>query len=381
MNNLSFYVHIPYCVKRCGYCDFNTYTPTELSIGSELSQVSRSYLDLVVAEIGYARTVTGDRSIPTLFFGGGTPTLMEPHDLGRVITAIADNFDLPNDAEITIEANPDSVSLEKLTQLREIGFNRISFGMQSSVPHVLAALDRTHDPENVARAVRWARESGFEEINCDLIYGAPGESIEDWESSVDTVLSLPITHVSAYALIVEDGTKLGNQVKRGEVTMPDDDETADKYLLVDAKLEAAGLRWYELSNWAKPGSESRHNMGYWTGVDWWGAGPGAHSHVGGRRFWNVKHPNAYAERILATGDPMQAEEFLDLSQKWTEELMLRIRLSEGIEFSFFTPSQLAVVEGFLLLGFVLQDSWADQRVVLSRTGRLLADRIVREIAM
>ncbi len=381
MNNLSFYVHIPYCVKRCGYCDFNTYTPTELSIGSELSQVSRSYLDLVVAEIGYARTVTGDRSIPTLFFGGGTPTLMEPHDLGRVITAIADNFDLPNDAEVTIEANPDSVSLEKLTQLREIGFNRISFGMQSSVPHVLAALDRTHDPENVARAVRWARESGFEEINCDLIYGAPGESIEDWESSVDTVLSLPITHVSAYALIVEDGTKLGNQVKRGEVTMPDDDETADKYLLVDAKLEAAGLRWYELSNWAKPGSESRHNMGYWTGVDWWGAGPGAHSHVGGRRFWNVKHPNAYAERILATGDPMQAEEFLDLSQKWTEELMLRIRLSEGIEFSFFTPSQLAVVEGFLLLGFVLQDSWADQRVVLSRTGRLLADRIVREIAM
>ena len=381
MNNLSFYVHIPYCVKRCGYCDFNTYTPTELSIGSELSQVSRSYLDLVVAEIGYARTVTGDRSIPTLFFGGGTPTLMEPHDLGRVITAIADNFDLPNDAEITIEANPDSVSLEKLTQLREIGFNRISFGMQSSVPHVLAALDRTHDPENVARAVRWARESGFEEINCDLIYGAPGESIKDWESSVDTVLSLPITHVSAYALIVEDGTKLGNQVKRGEVTMPDDDETADKYLLVDAKLEAAGLRWYELSNWAKPGSESRHNMGYWTGVDWWGAGPGAHSHVGGRRFWNVKHPNAYAERILATGDPMQAEEFLDLSQKWTEELMLRIRLSEGIEFSFFTPSQLAVVEGFLLLGFVLQDSWADQRVVLSRTGRLLADRIVREIAM
>ena len=381
MNNLSFYVHIPYCVKRCGYCDFNTYTPTELSIGSELSQVSRSYLDLVVAEIGYARTVTGDRSIPTLFFGGGTPTLMEPHDLGRVITAIADNFDLPNDAEITIEANPDSVSLEKLTQLREIGFNRISFGMQSSVPHVLAALDRTHDPENVARAVRWARESGFEEINCDLIYGAPGESIKDWESSVDTVLSLPITHVSAYALIVEDGTKLGNQVKRGEVTMPDDDETADKYLLVDAKLEAAGLRWYELSNWAKPGSESRHNMGYWTGVDWWGAGPGAHSHVGGRRFWNVKHPNAYAERILATGDPMQAEEFLDLSQKWTEELMLRIRLSEGIEFSFFTPSQLAVVEGFLLLGFVLQDSWADQRVVLSRTGRLLADGIVREIAM
>jgi oxygen-independent coproporphyrinogen-3 oxidase len=381
MSNLSFYIHIPYCIRRCGYCDFNTYTPAELSISSGLSQISRNYVDLVIQEITFAKSLSGDRSIPTIFFGGGTPTLMEPSDLGRVITALSDNFDVLENVEITIEANPDSISLEKLTRLRALGINRISFGMQSAVPHVLATLDRTHDPENVIRAVLWAKESGFAEINCDLIYGAPGESMSDWECSVDTALSLPVTHISAYALIVEDGTKLGKQVERGEVTMPDDDETADKYLLADDRFEAAGLHWYELSNWSKPGSESRHNLGYWKGVDWWGVGPGAHSHIGGRRFWNVKHPTAYADRIISTGDPKHSEEFLDDTQKWNEEVMLGIRLVEGIERSAFTPKQLVILEDFRQDGHVLESAWERNRVVLSRSGRLLADRIVREIAM
>jgi len=381
MSNLSFYIHIPYCVRRCGYCDFNTYTPAELSISSGLNQISRSYVDLVIQEIGFAQSIAGNRSISTIFFGGGTPTLMEPVDLGRIISALTTKFDLLQDSEITIEANPDSVSLEKLIALRELGINRISFGMQSAVPHVLTALDRTHDPENVMRAVHWAKESGFEEISCDLIYGAPGESMSDWEYSLDAALSLPLTHISAYALIVEEGTKLGKQVQRGEVTMPDDDETADKYLLADDKFESAGLHWYEISNWAKSGSESRHNMGYWTGVDWWGAGPGAHSHLAGRRFWNVKHPTAYADRIIATGDPKQSEELLDKTQKWNEELMLRIRLAKGVDHKAFTSAQLGTLGGYLKDGHLIESAWLENRIVLSRSGRLLADRIVREIAM
>ena len=286
-NELAFYVHIPYCARRCGYCDFNTYTPSELSISSDLSGVSRNYIDLVIAEISSARKVSKADVVPTIFFGGGTPTLMEPKDLGRVIAAIKNNFDLAPNAEITTEANPDTVNKYKLAELREVGINRISFGMQSAVPHVLAALDRTHNPANVAQSVKDARAVGFDEVSVDLIYGTPGESMSDWQESIDTALSLPISHISAYALIVEQGTKLGAQVKRGEVVMPDDDETADKYFLADEKFKAAGLDWYELSNWSKPGSESKHNLAYWNGANWWGAGPGAHSHIDGKRWWNV----------------------------------------------------------------------------------------------
>ena len=259
-SELAFYVHIPYCARRCGYCDFNTYTPSELSISSDLSGVSRDYIDLLIAEINSARKISKADLVPTIFFGGGTPTLMEPADLGRVVTAIKNNFDLAPNAEITTEANPDTVTPAKLAELREAGINRISFGMQSAVPHVLAALDRTHNPANVARSVNDARAAGFDEVSVDLIYGTPGESMSDWQESIDVALSLPISHISAYALIVEQGTKLGAQVKRGEVVMPDDDETADKYVLADAKFGAAGLNWYELSNWSKAGSESRHNL-------------------------------------------------------------------------------------------------------------------------
>ena len=378
-NEIAFYVHIPYCARRCGYCDFNTYTPSELSISSDLSGVSRDYIDLLIAEINSARKISKADLVPTIFFGGGTPTLMEPADLGRVVIAIKNNFDLAPNAEITTEANPDTVTPAKLAELREAGINRISFGMQSAVPHVLAALDRTHNPANVARSVNDARAAGFDEVSVDLIYGTPGESMSDWQESIDVALSLPISHISAYALIVEQGTKLGAQVKRGEVVMPDDDETADKYVLADAKFGAAGLNWYELSNWSKAGSESRHNLAYWNGDNWWGAGPGAHSHIDGRRWWNVKHPTAYKEKISSGQSPMYEEEVLNDEQKNSERMMLEIRLAKGIDAKTLDSGQLAILESFKNQGHLLADSWAAGRIVLSTSGRLIADRIVREI--
>ena len=378
-SELAFYVHIPYCARRCGYCDFNTYTPSELSISSDLSGVSRDYIDLLIAEINSARKISKADLVPTIFFGGGTPTLMEPADLGRVVTAIKNNFDLAPNAEITTEANPDTVTPAKLAELREAGINRISFGMQSAVPHVLAALDRTHNPANVARSVNDARAAGFDEVSVDLIYGTPGESMSDWQESIDVALSLPISHISAYALIVEQGTKLGAQVKRGEVVMPDDDETADKYVLADAKFGAAGLNWYELSNWSKAGSESRHNLAYWNGDNWWGAGPGAHSYIDGRRWWNVKHPTAYKEKISSGQSPMHEEEVLNDEQKNSERMMLEIRLAKGIDAKTLDSGQLAILESFKNQGHLLADSWAAGRIVLSTSGRLIADRIVREI--
>jgi oxygen-independent coproporphyrinogen-3 oxidase len=378
-SELAFYVHIPYCVRRCGYCDFNTYTPSELAISSDLSGVSRSYIDLLIQEIELARATSDATVVPTIFFGGGTPTLMEPVDLGRVITAIGDRFELAPNAEITTEANPDTVTPDKLEQLRAAGINRISFGMQSAATHVLAALDRTHNPDNVRAAVEGARAAGFDEVSVDLIYGAPGESISDWEQTLDSALGLAISHISAYALIVEQGTKLGAQVKRGDVVMPDDDETADKYLLADEKFLAAGFDWYELSNWSKPGSQCRHNMAYWNGDNWWGAGPGAHSHINGRRFWNVKHPNAYKEKMASTGNPMHEQEILDAQAIKSEATMLQIRLREGISTDGLDSTVLTNIQGYVDGGFLDPIARKGGRVVLTRTGRLIADRIVREI--
>ena len=373
MSNLAFYVHIPYCVRRCGYCDFNTYTPAELSISNDLSETSRSYIDLLIKELEFARETTGLAVVPTIFFGGGTPTLMESADLGRVISAISDHYELSPDAEITTEANPDTVTKEKLASLREAGFNRISFGMQSAVPQVLKSLDRTHNPENVLKATTWAREVGFNEVSVDLIYGTAGEL------TIDTALSLPISHISAYALIVESGTKLGAQVKRGEVTMPDDDETADKYLLADEKFIQAGFDWYELSNWSKKGSECRHNLAYWNGDNWWGLGAGAHSHVDGRRFWNVKHPAAYTQKVIESGNPMHDQELLTRDEARSEEIMLQIRLAKGLSLSALSESEAKSLPTFLAEGYLLPSAWENGQVVLSKTGRLMADRIVREI--
>jgi oxygen-independent coproporphyrinogen-3 oxidase len=372
---LSFYIHVPYCVKRCGYCDFNTYTPSELN--GDLKSVSLGYIDQLIKESEIAKSRMS-KEISTIFIGGGTPTLMEPSDFARLLNHLESNFGFKSDIEITIEANPDSVSPEKLIELREAGINRISFGMQSSVSHVLRVLDRTHNPENVAKAVTDAKAAGFDEINLDLIYGTPGESIDDWKSSIKSALALPITHISAYALILEDGTKLANQVKRKEYEVPDDGETAEKYLIADKEFTANGFAWYELSNWAKPGSECKHNIAYWKGHDWWGLGPGSHSHIAGERFWNIKHPNSYAT-ALNEGNPVAGSEKLSADEKESERVMLEIRMPSGIDKASLKSAQLESVAEYLEGGELDKDSWQSGRIALTVKGRLVADRIVRSI--
>ena len=377
---LSFYIHIPYCVKRCGYCDFNTYTPAELQ-GPDLSAVSANYIKAVIREIEMASSSVGNAEVPTIFFGGGTPSLMPSADLARVISAIREKFELANDAEITIEVNPDSVSEQFLAHMREAGANRISMGMQSAAPHVLATLDRTHKPENVVKAVELARKNGYEHVSVDLIYGTPGESLADWKTSVESALALPIDHISAYALIVERGTKLAAQIARGELVMPSDDETAEKYLYADECFEAAGFTWYELSNWSKAGGECKHNIAYWDGSFWWGAGPGAHSYFGSERWWNIKHPKSYQERIAKNESPIQEKENLTPENKADEFILLQIRRREGILHSQMSSSQISLAEKFVSSGDLDRESWAQNKLVLSKNGRLIADRIVRELVL
>ena len=380
--NLAFYIHIPYCVKRCGYCDFNTYTPSELKITEALTEISNSYIDLLLMEIKAAKVQVGQSSnVPSIFFGGGTPSLMQPDDIGRVISTIKSEFTLLPDAEITMECNPDTVTKESLAAFRAIGVNRVSFGMQSAVKHVLATLDRTHNPENLLQVTTWAKEVGFSEISVDLIYGTPGESLSDWQTSIDAALTLPITHISAYALIIEEGTKLAAQIKRGEVAQVDDDLTAEKYLVADKAFTAAGFEWYELSNWAKSGSLSKHNLAYWLGDNWWGAGPGAHSHLNGKRFWNVKHPNLYKERVLANQSPVADSEVLEELQIESERLMLSLRLPSGVDKQSLNELQLAELSSYVESGHLDQANWNQGRATLTLDGRLIADRILRQILL
>ena len=376
----GFYVHVPFCTVRCGYCDFNTYTASELG---DVPGASRtSYADAAIAEVRLARRVLGDVDLPvdTVFFGGGTPTLLPPHDLTRIVAAIRDEFGLADGAEVTTESNPDSVDADDLARLHEGGVNRVSFGMQSSVSHVLRVLDRTHDPRRVPQVVQWARQAGFEQVSLDLIYGTPGESLDDWRASLDAALSCEPDHVSAYALIVEEGTALARQIRRGELAMTDDDDLADKYLLADEALEKAGLTWYEVSNWARgPAAACRHNVGYWTGGDWWGVGPGAHGHVGGVRWWNVKHPTPYAVRIGGGSSPAHAREVLDEETRRVERVLLETRLRDGLPVDVLDADGRAAVPDQVARGLAETDAAAQGRVVLTTRGRLLADAVVRDL--
>lgn len=375
---LSFYIHIPYCVKRCGYCDFNTYTPQELNTAN-LSLITTPYIDAVLREIEMAKKCVGAFDVPTIFFGGGTPSLMPSSEIARVISKVREEFKLDPGAEITLEANPDTLSASYLDELVAAGVNRISLGMQSAVPHVLAALDRTHNPENVIKACNLVKDAGIEHLSVDLIYGVPGESIQDWKTSYESALSLPIDHISAYALIVETGTKLAARVKRGELIIPPDDETAEKYLIFDEAAQQRGFNWYELSNWAKPGGECRHNITYWNGSQWWGVGPGAHSYFAGKRWWNVKHPNTYQNALASGNSPEASSELLSEANKRDEFVMLQIRMSEGISLSDLTQEEMAKVAKYRDSGHIEGANWDAGHLVLSRTGRLIADRIVREM--
>jgi oxygen-independent coproporphyrinogen-3 oxidase len=372
------YVHVPFCRTRCGYCDFNTYTAAELGSGAS----RESYSGLAIEEIRLAARVLRGQAGPvqTVFFGGGTPTLLPPGQLAEILRAIDAEVGLAPGAEVTAEANPETIDARSLAQLRDGGVTRLSIGMQSAVPHVLAVLEREHEPGRPERCVAWARAAGFDRLSLDLIYGTPGESDADWKASLDAALAAGPDHISAYSLIVEDGTRLAARIRRGELPAPDDDVLADRYLMADDRLAGAGLSWYEVSNWAAgPGSRCRHNQLYWTGGDWWGVGPGAHSHVAGTRWWNVRHPAAYARRIGVGASPGQAREILTEAEQATERIMLATRLAGGCPVADLTAAGRAAARQAAADGLVSHQALADGTVRLTRRGRLLADAVIRAI--
>jgi oxygen-independent coproporphyrinogen-3 oxidase len=370
VRSFGFYVHVPFCSTRCGYCDFNTYTADELGSGASRA----TYADTVIGEIRSARGRVGDgRPVETVFFGGGTPTLLGAGDLARILDAIRSEFGLAPDVEVTTEANPDSVSLASLRELRDGGFTRVSFGVQSLAPHVLATLERTHTPGRALEAIAEARAAGFDHVSADLIYATPGETDDDLVASVRGVLDAGVDHLSAYSLIVEEGTRLAARVRRGQIDDVDDDVAAERYVIVDTLAREAGLEWYEVSNWARPGGECHHNLGYWRDGDWWGAGPGAHGHLDGRRWWNLKHPAAYARAVADEVPPIAGEEIVSEEGRRLERVMLGMRLREGITVDGLPAGDLDAVarEG-------LVDVHAG-RVALTSPGRLLADAVIRRL--
>ncbi len=365
------YVHVPFCITRCGYCDFNTYTPAELG-----GVNPDAWLNALGTELELAAARLDGPTVSTVFVGGGTPSLLGGERLAKLLDMVRDQFVLAPDAEVTTEANPESTWPEVFEVIRAAGYTRVSLGMQSVAPHVLATLDRVHSPGRASTAAREAMAAGFEHVNLDLIYGTPGESDDDLVRSVDAAIEAGADHVSAYALLVEEGTALARRVRRGELAAPDDDVLAHRYELVDARLSAAGLTWYEVSNWCRPGGECRHNLGYWDGGQWWGAGPGAHGYVGATRWWNVKHPNAYAEMLAGAALPLAGFEQLDGEALHTEEVLLKTRLRQGLPLDRLGTAERERAETAVADGLLVSDG---DRVVLTPRGRLLADAVVRTL--
>jgi putative oxygen-independent coproporphyrinogen III oxidase len=367
------YVHVPFCATRCGYCDFNTYTPAELGGASP-----EGWLDALRTELALAASRLGKTrpDVDTVFVGGGTPSLLGGGGLRAVLDALRAHFRLAADAEVTTEANPESTSPQLFEQLRTAGFTRVSLGMQSVAPNVLAVLDRVHSPGRAPEAAREARAAGFDHVNLDLIYGTPGESDDDLRRSVDVAIEAGVDHVSGYALVIEDGTAMARRIRRGEIAAPDNDVLAQRYELLDARLSAAGFDWYEVSNWSRPGAQCRHNIGYWNGGEWWGAGPGAHGYVGATRWWNVKHPNAYAQ-LLTDGElPVADFEQLDAATRHVEDVMLRLRLRDGLPVALLSATERERARTVIADGLVAIDT---DRLVLTDRGRLLADAVVRTL--
>ncbi|MFF0144986.1 radical SAM family heme chaperone HemW [Amycolatopsis sulphurea] len=373
------YVHVPFCATRCGYCDFNTYTAGELGTAAS----PRSWLDALRRELELGAQVLGSPpQAETVFVGGGTPSLLGADGLAEVLEGVRSAFGLAPDAEVTTESNPESTSPEFFAGLRAAGYTRVSLGMQSAARHVLQVLDRVHTPGRPVEAAREALAAGFEHVNLDVIYGTPGERTGDLQASLDAVLSAGVDHVSAYALIVEEGTALARRVRRGELPAPDDDVLAADYELIDSVLAAAGLTWYEVSNWCTgEAARCRHNLGYWRGGDWWGAGPGAHSHVGGVRWWNVKHPGKYAGLLAEGRSPEADREVLTDADRHLERIMLELRIAEGLPLSALDAEGAAQARAAAAEGLLDQSALDSQgRAVLTAPGRLLADGVVRRLA-
>jgi oxygen-independent coproporphyrinogen-3 oxidase len=365
------YVHVPFCTARCGYCDFNTYVASSRG-------VQQGFVEAALMELRMARAQVGERTAHTVFFGGGTPTLLGEQALRRLLDGVSDTFDLARDAEVTTEANPESVDARMLAALRGGGFTRISLGMQSAAAHVLRTLDRLHTPGRAAAAALEAREAGFEHVSLDLIYGTPGESDTDWERTLEAALAADPDHISAYALTVEPGTALAAAVKRGTTPAPDDDAQARRFRLADERLVAAGLEWYELSSWATAEqARCRHNVGYWRSHDWWGIGPGAHSHVSGERWWNVRRPADYARRLRDGRSPAAGRESLGARELALEAVMLGLRERRGIALSSLSAVGAQAARQQETLGRV---ELAGDRVTLTLEGRLFADAVIRELS-
>lgn len=379
---LHAYLHIPFCRVRCGYCDFNTYTSTELRGVTQNSFLVNLEAEIALSDSIISSTGLSPRKFSSVFFGGGTPTQLEATQLASTLKSLSERFGLVADAEVTTEANPDNVDEQYFATLAEAGFNRVSIGMQSAVESVLATLDRTHNPENVSKAVAAAKSIGLA-TSVDLIYGTPGESIEDWRRSVEAALELNVDHISAYSLIVEPGTKLAQQIKNGKIAEPDEDEQAEKYEIADELFAAAGFSWYEVSNWSRSvETRSAHNLAYWRSNDWWGYGPGAHSHIGGTRWWNVKHPSSYAEKLAAGNSPALAREVLSAETRLIERLLLEIRIADGLTIDVLkqiNPDAAQSISGFIADGLVVPKSALAGRILLTLKGRLLADSLVRQI--
>jgi oxygen-independent coproporphyrinogen-3 oxidase len=365
------YVHVPFCATRCGYCDFNTYTPAELGGANP-----DGWLAALRVELRLAAEQLGSPTVDTVFVGGGTPSVLGAERLTRVLDAVRENFGVTSDAEVTTEANPESTSSELFDALLAAGYTRVSLGMQSVAPHVLSVLDRVHSPGRAVAAAREAQAAGFRHVNLDLIYGTPGERDDDLRRSVDAVVDAGVDHVSAYALVVEDGTALARRVRRGEICAPDDDVLARRYELVDAQLADAGFEWYEVSNWSRPGGQCRHNVGYWTGGEWWGAGPGAHGYMGSTRWWNVKHPNVYANLLAEKTLPVAGFEQLGHDETHTEAVMLSIRMRSGLPVAALGEAELQRAETPIADGLLVREA---ERLVLTDRGRLLADGVVRTL--
>ncbi|MFM6968536.1 MAG: radical SAM family heme chaperone HemW [Microbacteriaceae bacterium] len=375
----SVYLHIPFCTVRCGYCDFNTYTANELR-----GVTRQSFVDDLIAEINWSRDVLAASDVPareaaTVFIGGGTPSLLPAVDIARVLDAVREVHGIADGAEVTMEANPDTVTDDLVDGLVAAGVTRLSIGMQSAVPRILGILDRTYNPESVAAAVAVAKRAGLQ-TSVDLIYGTPTETIDEWRQSVDSAIALDTDHISAYALIVEEGTALERQIRRGEIPDIDDDLHADAYELVDDLLASAGFDWYEVSNWSRnTATRSRHNLAYWTDADWWGYGPGAHSHIAGTRWWNVKHPAAYAERVSAGVSPGLEREILTADQRHDEAVLLGSRLRDGLPVESLHAEERTRLAGLIAVELIDGAAAISGRVVLTRQGRLLADHVVRRI--